>query len=473
MARLWAAAAADIGHISAWSTSLLFIDLSAAFASVVRELVLPVPSSADELAHRLGSRGFTPAQVRHCMQATAAYEEWTAGGDKRHLSALIAAIHTGSWFSIALADSLWESWSGSLAGSSLGDLVFLLAFSVVMRDVNSELHSQDLITSVPTAAAPPLRAQDLSEPPQLPEAVPLESVEYMDDVVVPIFAVAEAIVSKVAVVASCVHGVFARYALKVNFAPGKSEALMVFRGEGAKASEQALHHTAGSSIPLRHSAHGVALRVVRDYRHLGSRVDLAENLHADLTAKLGGMAATTSALRGRLFRNPLVQDSSKATIASALLFAKGMHAAGTWPDLQQREAYRIHVAVMRVYRLLAGCGKSNVESLDLLASRGYTVPALLVRLARLRLLSRVVARAPLHLRLVLWTAREAPRSWLRAVLSDVQALGLDPSFGPVAGESILSAWQAAELAPKAVRKAAAAAIRHPDVMERAMIAVKR
>ena len=126
----------------------------------------------------------------------------------------------------------------------------------------------------------------------------------MDDVVLPIFAEADAIVSKVAAVASCVHGVFARYALRVNFARGKSEALLAFRGPGAKAAQRVLHHQADSVIPLKDSAAGKVLAVVKDYRHLGSRVDLAESLHPDLTAKLGGMASTTKALMGQAVQEP-------------------------------------------------------------------------------------------------------------------------------------------------------------------------
>ena len=47
MARLWADAAAHAAQLQGMSEAIAFIDVAFAFASVVRELVLPLPSSAD------------------------------------------------------------------------------------------------------------------------------------------------------------------------------------------------------------------------------------------------------------------------------------------------------------------------------------------------------------------------------------------------------------------------------------------
>ena len=129
MARLWAAAAVDWSHSVKSSVALLFIDLSSAFASIVREVVLPMPTSADQLAHRLLARGLPHEAVARCMESTQAYDGWVASGDRRHLSAMLASSHLGSWFSMDTIDSIWHSKSGSLAGSSLGDLISCLSLA--------------------------------------------------------------------------------------------------------------------------------------------------------------------------------------------------------------------------------------------------------------------------------------------------------------------------------------------------------
>ena len=106
MARLWAAAAVDWAHSVKSSVALLFIDLSAAFASIMRKVVLPMPTSADQLAHRLVSRGLPLEAVARCLEATQAYDGWVASGDRRHLSAMLASSHLGSWFSIDTVDNI-------------------------------------------------------------------------------------------------------------------------------------------------------------------------------------------------------------------------------------------------------------------------------------------------------------------------------------------------------------------------------
>ena len=62
MARLWAAAAVDWAHSVSSSVALLFIDLSSAFASIVREVVLPMPTSADETC----TSGFLARSTSRC-----------------------------------------------------------------------------------------------------------------------------------------------------------------------------------------------------------------------------------------------------------------------------------------------------------------------------------------------------------------------------------------------------------------------
>ena len=155
MARLWANAVTHAAHLQRLSVAVVFIDVAAAFASVVRELVLPLPSSADELAHRLLQRGFSQDDVYQCIAATEAHDMWTTSGDHRHLANLLSAMHAHSWFTMDALAPCWRSTSGSLAGSSLGDLIFLLAFSRVMAKARAELRTRGLVATMPLEKPPP------------------------------------------------------------------------------------------------------------------------------------------------------------------------------------------------------------------------------------------------------------------------------------------------------------------------------
>ena len=330
--------------------------------------------------------------------------------------------------------------------------------------MGSELKAQYLITSVPVVSQPPVL-----KPGEWCDSIDIGSVEYMDDIVQPIFCNSGGIVDKLAATASVYHEVLQRYALEVNFAKGKSEAVVAFRGVGSKAEERRLYHEQEGLVRLCGTAAGKSLTVVRDYKHLGTRVDVAASLHPDLSSKLQAMHSVLKSLKGRLFNNKLVEEKSKAIIARGLLFAKGLHAAGTWPELQAKEATRLHVAVCRVYRAIAGVGKENVATLQLLAEKGFTIPILLVRQARLSLLSRVARRAPCRLVHLLWLAKGGPRSWLKAVQADVTAFALDAKFAGLAGDSAESAWLAAADAPAVFRRACVKTMHAPIVMERAIV----
>ena len=70
----------------------------------------------------------------------------------------------------------------------------------------------------------------------LPSEVPLESVEYMDHVMQPVIGSAGQLCHKGAAVASIIQLVFASFALAVKWGPGKSEAMVHLRSNGAVAA---------------------------------------------------------------------------------------------------------------------------------------------------------------------------------------------------------------------------------------------
>lgn len=411
MARLWADAATHAAHLQRSSVALVFIDVAAAFASVVRELVLPLPSSADELAHRLLQRGFSHDDVYQCIAATEAHDMWTASGDHRHLANLLSAMHAHSWFTMDALAPCWRSTSGSLAGSSLGDLIFLLAFSRVMAKARAELLAQGLVATMPLETQPPFLQHHSAT---IPSEVALESVEYMDDVAIPVLAPADRLADSVAAVAGIMQSTFSAHGLVVNWSRGKSEAILHFRGPGAVEAQRKLHYEMGSAISFAVGGRAFTLQVVRDYRHLGSRIDLASALRADLSTKLAAMRAGVAGLRGRFFKNKEVEPKSKARVAQACLFSKGLFAAGTWPDLNVAEGKRVHTCIMKIYGLVSGTSyDQHVTAKDIIMTSGFTAPTLLVRLARLGLFSRVVTRAPPSLVCLLWAVRGAPSVLVR------------------------------------------------------------
>ena len=62
------------------SCGALFVDLSAAFSSITRHLVFPVPNSMDNLFARLCECGYLDAEATEIIEGLTAYSHWTQSG---------------------------------------------------------------------------------------------------------------------------------------------------------------------------------------------------------------------------------------------------------------------------------------------------------------------------------------------------------------------------------------------------------
>ena len=136
--RLRLTVAMEAANLSKLSCGTLFVDLSAAFSSITRHLVLPFPSSMDNLFGRLCDSGFLDAEATEIIEGLTAYSYWTQSEGSKHLLAL--KLHIGSWFSLRPLTTIF-----ALAGSSLGGVLFLLGFARVMNRISAAVESQGLV----------------------------------------------------------------------------------------------------------------------------------------------------------------------------------------------------------------------------------------------------------------------------------------------------------------------------------------
>ena len=138
-AHLYVVAAMDIAKTRNLSFGALFTDLQTAFASIARMIAFPAPSSMDSFVSRLLCAGFSNEEVREIAEGITAYDHWIASGGSQHYLMMLSKLHRRSWFEIEGITGYVETMSGSLAGNSLGDYVFLLAFSRVLVAVEEAL----------------------------------------------------------------------------------------------------------------------------------------------------------------------------------------------------------------------------------------------------------------------------------------------------------------------------------------------
>ena len=123
---------------------------------------------------------------------------------------------------------------------------------------------------------------------------------------------------------------------------------------------------------------------------------------------------------------------------------------------------------MRVYRAVASLTiDDHLTCLQIVHKHKFVLPALLVRQARMNLLSRVATKAPPQLACLLWAVRDAPRSWWKALVADVQVIAVADAFSCHAVQSVPDAWRLAAASPRRYRAAVAKAIHELAVFEAA------
>ena len=80
--------------------------------------------------------------------------------------------------------------------------------------------------------------------------------------------------------------VFHEYGLNINWAPGKSECLLKYRGKNAQKHELSRTHEDNMRIKLLANASSSFLTVSTCYKHLGSQTTVDNNVVIDASARV-------------------------------------------------------------------------------------------------------------------------------------------------------------------------------------------
>ena len=139
-------AATSVCRVSAVA---LFVDLKSGFYTVVRELVMRLRTSGDDLERILGSLS-APRQLESALLGLLAepciVDRYV--GDE-HLAALLTEAHVDTWFVVEGRSDVARAVKGSRPGCCLADFVFNVAFAPALRDVRAALDAAGLLWSPP------------------------------------------------------------------------------------------------------------------------------------------------------------------------------------------------------------------------------------------------------------------------------------------------------------------------------------
>ena len=185
--------------------------------------------------------------------------------------------------------------SGSAAGTPLADLMYVIAMSKVMQKLRNDIEIENLIEVVN------MNGID----------VKVHEVGYVDDSAIFVFSDATNLVRLTCRVATIAMRVFTQYAMELNWKPGKSEVLPVWRGPGCKKEQRKLELDLNSSVPCTSGNFHFILRFVRNYKHLGTLFDANGDVKSEVATKAAIMKSESSKLRSRVFANPGISTKKK------------------------------------------------------------------------------------------------------------------------------------------------------------------
>ena len=271
MAGLMVQLAIQYASFMNWSICILYIDLVKAFDRIVRELILGYPSSVgnddEEKKKHLASLGL-PGDVAdfiftHLDKEGPLLERW--GVDEVTID-LLRALHLNAWFSIGTLEEVVIARVGGRQGCLVGAIIFNSVYKLALEALRKSL-ADDGLTLLLALPEGPFWSGCFSAT----EKTHFSDCAFVDDeCIVFIKPNANRLDEALPKVLGHVVRIFSALGLEINFNPGKTEAMVTFRGHGMnkviekRIVDGKLYYT----IPGK----DISLVITRSYKHLGSVV---------------------------------------------------------------------------------------------------------------------------------------------------------------------------------------------------------
>ena len=313
------------------SAAGLFCDLRKAFYSVLPEEALGPLITADERAELLQAFGFSAQQIADftnllLFSGGLLYE---AGVPEDLLEAL-NQWHKATWYTFEDQETYHVHSLGVKPGDTLADVIFAICFVTFHKKVVRTLEEEGLIVTIeiptPTVFTPPRPTSPTTDsvpgvtpgccaaplplslgilgpsPSLFPLALsPKKQVSilppaFRDDCVIQVAAeTPQKLLDDLIKAADIVQCIAQQHAMKLQFAQGKTEAVIQLRGRGTKKATKFLaDHTPSdekSCIAALPFACGQHLRIVSSYIHLGTIATMTANLAQDVAQRKNAAAA--------------------------------------------------------------------------------------------------------------------------------------------------------------------------------------
>ena len=358
------------------ASAILFVDIKAAYYSVVKQLFFDTtaPDGHTATATLFGRLGLPSTAMEDFVMTIQDTNLLTDASVPETLQSFVMATISNSWFQVPGSGSVCEPQTGTRPGDPLADILFAFAMSQILFEVYCELGKIGCVC--PDDGLPP-------------------GTTWADDTCVLLAGDSGTIDSRVAVAFSVMHQVMQRHGLTPTYGPGKTAAMITYRGKDSARYHRRRYSERKPVLPcLVEHGKSIELEVVLTYKHLGSIVD-GDSLLPEIKTRGALALQACKPLSRACLANESLPLARRQQILSAIGVSVLLHNVGAWKRLNEQEFASWSTAVWKLYSCMsrndpmADFHRRTIDHVALHA--GNFSPTALLHIARLRLFASLLA----------------------------------------------------------------------------------
>ena len=359
------------------SVAIIFIDVRAAYYSVVKELYSEHPSAnSDSFLRSLFARlNLPPSSVDDFVDYVGKTSLLSDAGVSDTLKAIVQSTLEKSWYQLPSSPDIFAPATGTRPGDPLADVLFSFAMADVLWEVNQAL------TLDPSLL-------------QLPDDLPLGTT-WADDTCIFLSGEASTLESRTAIAFSTMQESFTKRGLTLSYGPHKTAVIVAFRGQDGKFFHRRLFSQERPAITccLEYSDM-IPISAYFTYKHLGSVVDASGSLMPEIKARGGKALHSVRSLVSSCLSREDIPLQRRRLILKSLAFSTLTHNVGAWRCLSSGEFDAWPSYVWKLYGFLIPRSHAEAHPHISLEYAAWVadglLPAALLHACRLRLLSQIL-----------------------------------------------------------------------------------